>query len=135
MLTLIHETAAGVFARTGSVMKTAKSAGITPTEVEALLEDAKFLALVKLEQKQLTSQTLNKLGVSANRAVSVIHTIMSRKSGGGIRNAGIKLQAAKTLLDTWLKVQELIVVKEEIEAIKRQLADAPPGTVIDVIPE
>lgn len=126
------QTAAGVFARTGSVQRAAKAAGVDPEAIDALLEDKAFINIVKMEQKHLTKLTLNSLNTAGPLAISIIRRIMVNKKQ--TKNVAVRLQAAKIVVDSWLKVQELIALRDEIDAIKQQLAGAQPGLVIDALP-
>lgn len=125
-----YEIAAGIFARTGSLRRTAKRSGATMEQVEDWLEEPAFRALVAAEQKQMEKATLSEIFQHAPHAVAIVSRLM--RNSTATKNAPVRLSAARTMIEFWFKAQEFFALRRELDEIKRQLAEQGVGKVIDV---
>lgn len=125
-----YETAAATFARTGSVAKAARRSGATMGQVEDWLEEPAFERLVKAEQKHLEKQTIYEIQRSGPEAVRLLRRMLHQKQLA--KATPLRIQAARTLIEFWMKAQEVFTLRREIDAVKEQLRLQQGSVVIDM---
>jgi hypothetical protein len=101
-----------------TVPKAAADAGVSTRTVERRLADPKFRARLH----QLRGETLERAGGMLTAAtLKSVSTLVSLQDAG--HPAGVRLQAAKSVLELALRVREVAELEARLAALETQLGD------------
>lgn len=102
---------------TPTLKDAAFSSGVSVKTLQRWLDDPGFVNQVKAAQDEILEGTTRIVAAAASRAVATLQGIMEDAGNP----SGARVSAARTLLDTSMRIFELQNIQRRLEAIERAL--------------
>lgn len=110
-----RESAITALVANPSIKAAASACGISEKTMHLWLNDPAFASELKKAQDATTKAAMRRVIISVNAAVSVLEEIMR----DAVVSPAARVSAARTLLDSALRVRETIDIEDRMAAIER----------------
>ena len=120
-----QQLALDVLLASGDRARAAQAAGVNDRTLRKWMHEPAFLAALQTSQDATLDQVTADLVLAAGGAVALLAGTVDNKDAA----LGLRLQAARTLLDAALRWRELRGIERRLEALEQALNETP--TTID----